>query len=83
MSNIKKSSEEMAYVKMSKLLHEHGLQIALKTFHDALYELLENRGDKSPKSLIILEVLKGLHTGYLRRHEEEDFLLDQKSADES
>lgn len=63
--------EEDAYPKMEAILNENGLQITLKVFIDSLEKLMEKRG-KTVAGLLILETLKGLHAGYLRRYEPED-----------
>ncbi len=68
--NKKLSVEEQVYPKMEAFLYKNGLQITLKTLIDSL-ESMSSKGNFSPESLLILEVLKGLHAGYLRRHEGE------------
>jgi hypothetical protein len=68
---MKKSMEEIAYPKMKAILDENGLQITLKTLIDSLQNLIDERG-KTLESVIILETLRGLHAGYLRRYEVKD-----------
>lgn len=63
-----KSMEEEAYPKMEAILNENGLQITLKILIDSLQKLIDKRG-KSIEGVLILEALKGLHAGYLRRYE--------------
>jgi len=64
--------EAEAYDKMEEILFEYGLQISLKTLADSLQKMIDIRGP-SVEGLMILEGLKGLHAGYIRRHEEEEF----------
>ena len=64
--------EEEAFPKMLAILEGYGLQITLKTLGDSLEELIRKRGP-SIESCLILEAIKGLHAGYIRRHEEDDF----------
>lgn len=66
-----KSMEEEAYPKMEAILNENGLQITLKILIDSLQKLIDKRG-KSIEGVLILEALKGLHAGYLRRYEIKD-----------
>ena len=63
--------EEKAYPKMEAILNENGLQITLKILIDALQKLIDKRG-KSVAGLIILETLRGLHAGYLKRYDVEE-----------
>jgi hypothetical protein len=64
----KLSKEEEAQPKMQEILEEYGLQITLKTLVNALEKLIEKRG-KDHLNLMIVEGLRGLHKGYMRRHE--------------
>ncbi len=64
--------ESEARPQMLAILEKYGLQITLKTLVDSLEELLKKRGP-SISGCLILEALRGLHAGYLRRHEEEEF----------
>lgn len=63
-----KTREEIAKPLMYNMLNEFGLQITLKVLIDSLDELIEKRG-KTSYSLLMLEALKGLHAGYIRRNE--------------
>ena len=63
--------EKQAFLIMKKLLCDYGLQTTLKTFCDALDELIHERGP-SIESCLILETIKGVYQGYLRRYDEED-----------
>ena len=63
--------EEVAFQDMKKILFGNGLQITLKTLIDSLEELLEQRGS-STEAIMVLEGLKGLYTGYMRRYEEDE-----------
>jgi hypothetical protein len=65
------SLEDEALTRMRELLHQYGLQTTLKVLGTALDDLIKVRG-KSSDGLVVLEVIKGLHTGYCRRHEEEE-----------
>ena len=60
--------EDEARPKMQEILEEYGLQITLKTLVDSLENLIKKRG-KDHLNLMILEGLRGLYTGYMRRHE--------------
>jgi hypothetical protein len=64
----KLSKEEEAQPKMQEILEEYGLQITLKTLVNALEKLIEKRG-KDHLNLMIVEGLRGLYKGYMRRHE--------------
>lgn len=64
--------EAAALVKMQEILENFGLQITLKTLADSLAELIRKRGP-SIEACLIMEAIKGLHAGYIRRHEEDDF----------
>lgn len=66
-----KSLEEEALPKMEHILENYGLQITLKTLADSLKNLIKKRG-RSIEALLILETIKGIHAGYLRRHEEDN-----------
>jgi hypothetical protein len=67
----KLTHEEEALPKMKAFLDEYGLQITLKTLGDSLEKLMEKRG-KHVVTLMVLEGIRGLHKGYLRRHEPEE-----------
>ena len=62
------SMEEQAYPKMAELLAENGLQICLKTLINALDERFNQKGTNI-EGVMVLEGLKGLHKGYLRRYD--------------
>ena len=64
----KPTKEDEARPKMQEFLEEDGLQITLKTLVVALEKLIEKRG-KDHNSLMIVEGLRGLYNGYMRRHE--------------
>lgn len=64
----KLSKEEEAQPKMQEILEEYGLQITLKTLVNALEKLIEKRG-KDHLNLMVVEGLRGLYKGYMRRHE--------------
>lgn len=66
-----KNMEQEALPKMEAILEGYGLQVTLKIFVDSLQNLIKRRG-KSIEALLIMETIKGLHAGYLRRHEEAD-----------
>lgn len=68
-----KNAEEEALPKMKFILENFGLQITLKVLIDSLNYLMEKRG-KSIEALFVLEVLKGIHSGYCRRYEPEEDL---------
>ena len=53
------------------VLMDHGLQDTLKSFIKGMTTLMKKRG-KSIEGLCVLEGLKGLLSGYLRRYEPED-----------
>lgn len=53
-----------------QLLEGYGLQDCLLGFAEALEVLQKKRGFSIEASLII-EILKGIHTGYLRRYDGE------------
>jgi hypothetical protein len=72
MSNKLPTMEEEALPKMQEILERYGLQITLKTLVDSLEELIRKRGP-SIEACLIVEAIKGLHAGYIRRHEEDDF----------
>jgi len=60
--------EAEARPQMEKFLRKYGLQITLKTLIDSL----ENWEPFDDTLIIyIIETLKGIHKGYLRRHENE------------
>lgn len=59
-----------AYPIFLQLLQDYGLQDFLLWFAEALEELQSKRGFSIEASLII-EVLKGIHSGYLRRYDGE------------
>jgi hypothetical protein len=65
------SMEDEALFKMEAILEEYGLQITLKILADGLENLMYKRG-KSITGLLVLESIKGLHAGYVRRNEIED-----------
>jgi hypothetical protein len=64
----KPTKEELARSQMQAFLEEYGLQITLKTLVEALEKLIEKR-DKDHLNLLILESLRGIYRGYMRRHE--------------
>jgi hypothetical protein len=64
----KPTKEEEARPKMEEFLEEYGLQITLKTLVDALQKMIEKRG-KDHLNLMVIEGLRGLYNGYMRRHE--------------
>jgi hypothetical protein len=64
----KPTKEELARPEMQGFLEEYGLQITLKTLVDALEKLIEKRG-KDHLNLMVLEGIRGLYKGYMRRHE--------------
>lgn len=64
--------EAAALEKMQEILENFGLQITLKTLADSLEELIRKRGP-SIEACMVVETIKGLHAGYIRRHEEDDF----------
>lgn len=64
--------EDEAFPQMLAFLERFGLQITLKTLYDALGELIRKRGP-SIEACMVQETVKGLHAGYIRRHEEDDF----------
>lgn len=64
----KPTKEEEAQPKMQEFLEEYGLQITLKTLVKSLEKLIEKRG-KDHNNLMIVEGLRGLYNGYMRRHE--------------
>lgn len=63
--------EDKALPKMAEILNNNGLQITLSTLVKSLEMMIDKRGP-SIEGLLILEALKGLLTGYKRRHEEEE-----------
>lgn len=65
------SMEEIAFPKMKEILFENGLQVTLKILIDSLDLWLEQRGP-NVFGCQIVESLRGIHAGYLRRHEEEE-----------
>ena len=73
-----KTMEEEALPHMEKILNENGLQITLKILITSLEKLIKKRG-KSIEVLFVLEALKGIHAGYLRRNEEDHEKLYGKS----
>ena len=64
----KPSKEELAQPKMQEFLEDNGLQITLKTLIVSLEKLIEKRG-KDHLNLMVLEGIRGLYKGYMRRHE--------------
>lgn len=62
--------EEDAKPVMLQLLQSYGLQICLKTLADSLEEVMAKRG-VTLQGVLILEVLRGIHAGYLRRYDTE------------
>jgi hypothetical protein len=60
--------EEEARPKMVAMLEEYGLQLTLSTLVDALEALIKKRG-KDHLNLMVLEGVRGLYKGYMRRHE--------------
>lgn len=74
----KLSIEEQVYPQMEAFLFANGLQITLKTLVDALDIMIVQRG---PSLLLcqITESLRGIHAGYLRRSETEEFKEDLKN----
>lgn len=64
----KPTKEEEALPKMQEFLEEYGLQITLKTLVNSIEKLIEKRG-KDHNNLMIVEGLRGLYNGYMRRHE--------------
>jgi hypothetical protein len=64
----KPTKESEARPKMQEFLEEYGLQITLKTLLEALEKLIEKRG-KDHLNLMVVEGLRGLYKGYMRRHE--------------
>jgi len=63
--------EQLAYPKMESLLFDNGLQITLKTLIDAMETMEQTRG-KTMQSMMVLEGLRGLYHGYVRRYELDD-----------
>lgn len=80
MSDKHPTMEEEAFPKMLAILERYGLQITLKTLIDSLEELIRKRG-KDHLNLMVVEVLRGLHKGYLRRHEPSDEISDNYDFD--
>lgn len=80
MSNKYPTMEEEAFPKMLAILERYGLQISLKTFADALQELIRKRGP-STEACLIQEAVKGLHAGYMRRHEPSEEISDNYDFD--
>ena len=68
----KPTYEELASPKMEAILFENGLQITLKTLIDALQKMIDQRG-KDELNLMVIEGLRGLYNGYMRRYELEDW----------
>lgn len=66
------NAEAAALAQMQNILESFGLQITLKTLTDSLEELIRKRGP-SIEACLIVETIKGLHAGYIRRYEEDDF----------
>ena len=62
------SLEEKTLPKMIEILEDTGLQVTLKVLIDALEALIKKRG-KDHLNLMVLEGLRGLYKGYMRRHE--------------
>ena len=73
-----KSAEELALPHMENILNENGLQVTLSILIISLEKLIKKRG-KSIEGLFVLEALKGIYTGYLRRNEEDEEKLYGKS----
>lgn len=63
--------EAEAADKMEEILFGYGLQITLKTLIDALQKMIEKRG-KDHLNLMVVEGLRGLYNGYMRRHEPDE-----------
>jgi hypothetical protein len=80
MSNERPTMEEEARPKMRAILEGYGLQITLKTLADSLEELIRKRGP-SVEACMAVETIKGLHAGYMRRHEEDDEISDNYDFD--
>ena len=64
----KPTSEELARPKMEEILFNNGLQVTLKVLIDSLQKMIDERGG-SAISFLILESLRGIHKGYLRRYD--------------
>lgn len=80
MSDKYPTMEEEAFPKMLAILERYGLQITLKTLVDALEELIRKRG-KDHLNLMVVEGIRGLHKGYLRRNEPSDEIPDNYDFD--
>jgi hypothetical protein len=63
----KLTMEEEALPQMQDFIQKYGIQITLKTLVDSLEKLF--KGTKYRENLLIVEMLRGLHTGYCRRYE--------------
>ena len=66
------SVEAEVFPKMKEFLFSYGLQITLKTFIDALDLMIQQRGPFVYGTMVV-EGLRGLYKGYLRRYEVEDY----------
>ena len=74
------SMEAKFYPRMESILFGIGLQSTLKMLVDALQKMMDKRG-KDHLNLMILEGLRGLYNGYMRRHEPSDKIPDDYDFD--
>lgn len=65
------NQRKVRLAQIEAILSNHGLESTLQSFIEALEKLMKVRG-KSVSEIFVLEGLKGVLSGYLRRYEPED-----------